>query len=494
VKLEQKTMIFSSLADLQRATPEQQGIASAAILQFIEALERQVDEIHSFMLLRHGSVVAEGWWSPYAPEHPHLLFSLSKSFTSTAVGLAIAEGRFSIDDPVLTFFPESTPAEADDRLAALCVRHLLSMSTGQAVDTWSYMVDRPDGDWIRGFLDVPVVHPPGSYFLYNTGATYMLSAIVQRTTGLKLIDYLQPRLFAPLAIERVTWQESPQGITAGGIGLSLRTEDVAKFGQLYLQKGVWEGQQILPQAWVEAATMPQISNSGGIQPDWTQGYGYQFWRCRHNAYRGDGVFGQYCIVMPDQDAVLAITGDIDVFEMQQPLNLVWDILLPAMYPAALLDDPTAQASLSRRLSELSRSPVQGQPTSSIASQISERTYAVDVNELGIETLSFHFSDRDYRVSIRTKEGDEIIHCGYGTWYSGPATALFCQPLLFERTPITTSGAWTTDETFTMIVRLVETPFYHTLVCHFAGDELLIETQINVSLESMKPLMLFAKRL
>lgn len=487
-------MISSSQADLQRATPESQGITSAAVLQFIDALDSQIDEIHSVMLLRHGRVVAEGWWSPYSPKVPHLLFSLSKSFTSTAVGLAIAEGRFSIDDPVLTFFPEYTSVEADERLATMRVRHLLSMSTGQAVDAWSYMVDRPDGDWIRGFLDVPIVHEPGTAFLYNTGATYMLSAIVQKTTGLKLIDYLQPRLFAPLGIERVAWQESPQGITAGGIGLSLRTEDVAKFGQLYLQKGVWQGRQILHDSWIEVATSPQISNSGGVQPDWTQGYGYQFWRCRHNAYRGDGVFGQYCVVMPDQDAVLAITSGIDVFDMQQPLNFVWDILLPAMGPAALPDDPAAQEALSQRLSALHLPPVQGMPISPIAPQISGQTYTVDGNELGIETLSFRFSEGICVVSMRTQAGDERIPCGSGTWHPANSTDLFHQPLLFDRTPIATSGAWTAEETFSMIIRLVETPFYHTLVCHFAGDEILIETQVNVSLESMKPLMLFAKRL
>src|SRR5438093_7250369 len=134
------------------------------------------------MLLRHGSVVAEGWWSPCGREHPHLLFSLSKSFTSTAVGLAVTEGRFSIDDPVLSFFQDETPAAVSEFLAAMRVQHLLSMSTGQALDTWTYMVDRSDGNWIKGFLDVPVLYAPGTRFVYNTGATYMLAAIVQKTT------------------------------------------------------------------------------------------------------------------------------------------------------------------------------------------------------------------------------------------------------------------------------------------------------------------------
>jgi CubicO group peptidase (beta-lactamase class C family) len=476
--------------DLPRTSPERQGMASSVILHFVDALESQIHEIHSFMLLRHGSVIAEGWWSPYGHNHPHFLFSLSKSFTSTAVGLAVTEGRFSIDDPVLTFFPEDTPAEVSDGLMAMCVRHLLSMSTGQAVDTWSYMVGRPDGNWINGFLDVPVLHAPGTHFVYNTGATYMLSAIVQKTTGMKLVDYLEPRLFEALGIQNATWQESPQGITAGGIGLSLKTEDVARFGQLYLQKGSWQGRQILPATWVNEATSSQISKSSGMQIEWTQGYGYQFWRCRHGAYRGDGVFGQYCIVMPEQDAVLAITSGLDIFDMQQPLNLVWDILLPAMRSDSLPDDTATHEILAERLSTLAMQVVQGQSSSPVASQVSGRTYAVDRNALNIETMTLDFTESGCTVRVITPAGEETIACGYGTWLLGE-TSLFSQPLLFDRTPTAASGAWTADSIFTMVVRLYETPFFHTFVYHFVGDEMMVEIQVNVSLESLKPLLLTA---
>ncbi len=483
-------MVSTVGSDLQRSSPERQGIASSAVLQFVEALESQIHEIHSFMLLRHGSVIAEGWWSPYASEHPHLLFSLSKSFTSTAVGLAITEGYFSIDDPVLSFFPDDTPADVSDSLAAMRVRHLLSMSTGQAVDTWSYMVDRADGNWIKGFLDVPVLHAPGSHFVYNTGATYMLSAIVQKTTGMKLVDYLEPRLFEELGIKNATWQDSPQGISAGGIGLSLKTEDVARFGQLYLQNGMWQGRQLLPADWVKEATNSQVPKSNGMQLDWKQGYGYQFWRSRHGTYRGDGVFGQYCIVMPEQDAVLAMTSGIDIFDMQQPLDLVWDILLPAMRADSLPDDTTGHAILSERLSKLAMPLVQGQATCPTASQVSGRRYAVDANELNIESMRFDFTASGCTVSVKTAAGEDILPCGYGTWQQGE-THLFSQPLLFDRTPTAISGAWTSDGSYTMIVRLYETPFFYTFACHFVGDEMMVEIQVNVSLESMKPLLLTA---
>ncbi len=479
--------------NLIRTSPEQQGLASTAVLEFIQALDSQIQELHSFMLLRHGCILAEGWWSPYKREHSHMLFSLSKSFTSTAVGLAVAEGYFSIDDPVLPFFPEQAPTEASDFLALMCVRHLLTMTTGHTEDTWSTMSERQDGNWIKAFFDVPLSHPPGTHFLYNTGATYILAAIVQKTTGMKLVEYLTPRLFEPLSIENATWQESPQGIALGGIGLSLKTEDIARFGQLYLQKGIWQGKQILPEAWITEATSHQISTGESMYDDWSQGYGYQFWRCQHGAYRGDGVFGQYCIVMPEQGVVLAMTGGMDVFDMQRPLDLIWELLLPAVGTEPLAEDAVSHQRLTEKLSGLALHPVQGQAASSISAQASGQAYKADVNEMGIETIALHFSDSGCTVSLKTAEDEEIIPCGYGMWQPGQ-TRLFQGSWVSGITPTYATGAWTANDTFMMVIRLYETPFFHTLVFHFDEDEIIIETWVNASLESTNKLLLTAHRM
>src|SRR5438309_10018930 len=318
---------------LPRIRPEAVGIAPAALLAFVDAAEQKVGGLHSFMLLRHGQVAAEGWWSPYAPQHAHMLFSLSKSFTSTALGLAISEGRLTLDAPVLSFFSSDAPAKVSENLATMRVRHLLTMSTGHDKDATGPTTSAPDGNWVKAFLALPVEHPPGTHFVYNSAASYMLSAIVQQLTGITLLEYLRPRLFGPLGIEGATWETCPRGINKGGWGLSVKTEDIARFGQLYLQKGQWKGRQLVPESWVAEATSKQISNGTGETSDWTQGYGYQFWRCRHGAYRGDGAFGQYCLVMPQQDAVLAITSGVG--DMQAVLNAVWDHLLPAMQQDAL---------------------------------------------------------------------------------------------------------------------------------------------------------------
>jgi CubicO group peptidase (beta-lactamase class C family) len=336
-------------ASLPRSSPESQGVDSKEILAFIETANQQVDSMHSFMLVRHGHVVAEAWWAPETAEKPHVLWSLSKSFTSTAVGLAVADGKLSIDDPVLNFFPDEAPAEPSPNLKAMRVRDLLTMSTGHQDEVNLSTAT----DWARAFLAHPVPHKPGTHFRYNTPATYMLSAIVQKVTGQSVRDYLQARLFEPLGIEQPRWDSSPQDISIGGYGLFLRTEDIAKFGQLFLQKGEWQGKQLVPAEWIEQATSKQVSNGSDPERDWDQGYGFQFWRCRHSAFRGDGKDGQFCIVLPEQDLVIAITANTR--DMQGELNLVWDKLLPALHDNPLPANPGENAKLQAVIENLKAS-------------------------------------------------------------------------------------------------------------------------------------------
>ncbi|HMH59176.1 MAG TPA: serine hydrolase [Galbitalea sp.] len=313
---------------LPRDTLDAQNVRAAGIRDFTDALE-SLDSVHSFMLVRHGSVVAEQWWSPGRPDVPAHIWSLSKSFTSSAVGLAIAEGRLALTDRVVELLPDKAPREIDERLARLTVRDLLTMTTGHAAESLPEDERLTGPRWAEHILAQPLEFEPGTHFQYNSGATYLLSAILQSLTGLTLLEYLTPRLFEPLGIESPTWLLSPEGVNAGGWGLSLRTEDIAKFGQLYLRHGEWNGKRLIPSEWTDEATKRQVSNGDPHEPnDWTQGYGYQFWRCRFGAFRGDGKLGQFCVVMPDEDAVLVLTGDLE--DMAAELNLVWKRLLPAL--------------------------------------------------------------------------------------------------------------------------------------------------------------------
>src|SRR6187455_1693762 len=299
----QRANVVSQTVKLPRSTPEAEGVSSKGIMEFLDAISNSKHEMHSIMILRHGKVIAEGWWNPYRPDLKHTLYSLSKSFTSTAVGFAVAEKKLSVNDKVTSFFPNKLPATISTFLTDLKIRDLLSMTAGQDPDPTGPVV--VTNDWIRSFFATPVLNKPGAVFLYNSAATYMLSAIVQKVTGEKIIDYLTPRLFKPLGIVGMDWETDLMGTNTGGWGLRVKTEDIARFAQLYLQKGKWNDQQILPAQWVEEATTFKIDTAPGVaqskkdSSDWMQGYCYQFWRSRHNSFRGDGAFGQYALVLPE---------------------------------------------------------------------------------------------------------------------------------------------------------------------------------------------------
>jgi CubicO group peptidase (beta-lactamase class C family) len=461
---------------LPRSTPERQGVASSAILGFVEAVDSRIDSLHSVMIVRHGQVVAEGWWAPYSAESRHELYSLSKSFTSTAVGLAIAEGKMTRDEPVLAAFPGDAPDNPSNNLKAMRIRDLLRMSAGhQAEPKLS-----PDVISSKNFLAHPVPFKPGTHFLYNTPATFMASAMVQKATGQTVLDYLKPRLFEPLGIADPTWDANFQGISLGGYGLSLKTEDIAKFGQLLIQKGNWQGKQLVPAAWVEEATARQTSNGSSPNSDWEQGYGYQFWRCRHNAFRGDGAFGQFCLVLPDQDAVVAITSGTN--DLQGVLNLVWDKLLPAFAPAALPDDNEAAARLAAKLRSLTIRKPQGPATSPTLDRVAGKTYAFASNDKKLESARVEAGATPGDIAIITKIDGQERRIEVGTdWKKGtiPAPTNAGITRVEGTRAIAAAGAWTAEDTYTARVVLYETPFITTLTLRFTGDELAYDSQVNV---------------
>lgn len=462
-------------SSLPRTTPEAQGIPSATIHAFIESAEAQIHELHSFMLVRHGAVVGEGWWSPYRADAPHILYSLSKSFTSSAIGLLVMDGKLSVEDKLIDLFPDDLPATVSDNLAAMRVHDLLSMSTGHETEPDV----RTNRNWVKGFLAHPVVYQPGTHFLYNSIATYMQSAIVQKITGTRLLDFLQPRLLEPLGITGATWELSPQGINTGGWGLKIKTEDIARFGQMYLQKGVWNGKRILSEDWIARATSKQIDNGNDPNSDWAQGYGYQFWRCRHGAYRGDGAFGQYCIVMPEQDVVLAITSGVS--DMQQVMNLIWDCLLPAMGDAPLPENAVDYGALAQKQASLKLLPPAGDAAPTVI--VSDKPYRAESNPIGLERVAFDFSAAQPVITLTLPEGEQRLVCGAGEWQPAAAPPFnFTQPpfLMLYPEPIVASGVWTAGDTFTVTVRMVQTPFYLTLTFRFSAKQVTLDVDRNVA--------------
>jgi hypothetical protein len=422
--------------------------------------------------------VAEGWWNPYRRDDPHVLYSLTKSFTSTAVGLAVAEGKLNLDDTVLSFFPEDGPAQPSDNLEAMRVRDLLSMSTGHHADVIErFPYTSPDVSQTRVFLSLPVSHKPGTHFVYNTPASHMLSEIVQKATGTSVMEYLRPRLFEPLGIRNPRWEATPRGVTLGGYGLSATTEDIARFGLLYLRQGEWNGRRLLPAEWVSAATSRQASNGSNPASDWDQGYGYQFWRSRHGFYRGDGAFGQYCLVLPEHDAVIAITSGVR--NMQAVLNLAWEHLLPGFEPARLPADAAAQARLAKKLANLTLPPQAGRPTSPVAREVSGQMYELPKNEDGLEAVGLE-AGAETTLVVRSGGRDQRVPVGAGEWRRG-GTLLAGGPPLGGRVeqPVAATGAWTADDTFTARVCLYETPFCATMSLWFTGRALVFDHEMNV---------------
>lgn len=320
---------------LPRSTPEKEGVSSKNINDYLNAVKENNQDLHSLMIVRHGKVVASCWFGDNATGKNHIMNSVSKTFTSMAVGFAVAESRLKLNDKVISFFPDDLPEKISPFLAELKIQDLLTMTVGHSTDPTGKIRDG-NKTWEREFLATPIEAKPGTKFVYNSLATYMLSAILQKITGEKLIDYLYPRLFRPLGIIGAEWETNPSGVNTGGWGLYIKTEDMAKLGQFLLQKGNWNGKQLLPCKWIDDAISAKTFQSPvWVSPDtkaedsdWIQGYGYQMWRCRHNAFRADGAYGQFIIVIPDKDAVIVTTANIS--DMQSEINLIWKYLLTAL--------------------------------------------------------------------------------------------------------------------------------------------------------------------
>ena len=471
---------------LSRSNPEVEGVSSEGINNFIEAVSKSKHELHSFMILRHGKVVSEGWWNPYRNDLKHTLYSCSKSFTATAIGFAVSERKLTVNDKVISFFPEDLPDQISPNLAELKIKDLLSMSVGHEKEP-SNIISTSD-NWVKEFLNTPIKYQPGTKFLYNSPATYMLSAIVQKVTGQRVIDYLKPRLFDPLGISGIDWEIDPKGINTGGWGLRLKTEDMAKFGQLFLQKGKWNGKQILPASWVEeASTMkilqdPNATQSRKDSSDWLQGYCYQMWRCRNNGYRADGANGQFIIVLPDKDAVIAITAEAP--DMQGEINLIWKHLLPAFEDKKLPSNPKLMASLKEKASSLYLPTLSRNVHSAMESNISGKNYSMIAGEKTFEGASFEFKNDICYLSLKTDSVTHRIPFGFGKWELSETTKF--GPYLVARAKANRVGlpifkvagsyGWKDEKTIEMTLRYIESPHTETITCTFEDEKVSVDFQ------------------
>ena len=308
-----------------------------AFAQCIEDM-KEAGELHSMMVLRHGTVIGEHF---AVPDSAHILWSVSKTFTAAAVGIAIKEGLLTLDEHLVDIFPDELPDEPQEALGRITVRHLLTMNSGQDGDPIDDFRGKLPSGWVKAFMERPIQFEPGSCFSYNSMCAYMLSAAIQRRSGLKLVDYLETRLWKPLGIEHPVWDESPDGVNVGGWGLHLHTEEMARFGQCLLDGGKFGGRQVIPADWVAEMTARQVESSfpgiNSVEAErrgmdhnnhWRQGYGYQMWRCMDGGVRADGARGQFIILLPDKDAVIVTTAQID--NMFLEIGLIWKYIYPVL--------------------------------------------------------------------------------------------------------------------------------------------------------------------
>ena len=463
---------------LPRSSPESQGVDSAGLLTFVEALESEVDAVHSIMLVRHGQVLAEGWWGPYAAEDWHVLYSVTKSFTSTAVGFAQQEGLLDITDHVLDYFPESAPTEPAGGMAQMRIRDLLTMATGHEDDTMPRLRESPDDGWVKTFLATEVEHRPGIHFRYNSGASHVLAALVQTVSGETVAEFLRPRLFEPLEIGEVLWGSSPGGVNLGAGGLNLRTEDLAKFGQLFLQQGRWGREQLLDASWIEAASARQVSSGGDPGSNWDAGYGYQFWRNKVSGYRADGAQGQFVFVLPEYDVVLAVTSGTG--NTNGVMEMVWQHLLPALRYVVLPENDTARTELEAKLASLTLALPTGAPASPRSEQVSGVRYELEENEQGLTAVTVDFSTASPLIEFEDASGRHAITCGVGEWLRGRTGFRERISMLWNvaEQGIAASAAWSDEDTFVAKLCFTDTPYTITATFKFTGDELTLDMVHN----------------
>jgi CubicO group peptidase (beta-lactamase class C family) len=402
------------------------------------------------------------------------MHSVAKSFTACAIGMALAEGRFALSDKVVGFFPEYVPANPGEYLAAMTVEDLLTMRTGHAEETSGSRWRGLRSSWIAEFFKIPVVHRPGTVYKYTSAASYMLSAILTRTSGERLHDYLRPRLFEPLGISGETWDTGPDGINPGGNGLTCRTVDMLKLGILHAQKGVWQGRRLLSERWVDTATRAHTK----------EGYGYHWMSGPERTFCAMGVFGQLLVVFPDHEAALALTAAVN------GVNACSGTLLPRVHkylPGVFTANAGEQRAAEERLQARSARVATILPVTSAATPSSGRQgrleYRMDANPLGVSAVRLSLTSNTCALHLECAQGEHAIEMGLDQWLEGEASVP--APELhhgyeMRRARVVAAARWTDPDTLEMTWIFVESAFRDTVVCRFEGDRIRYSRHTNVN--------------
>lgn len=466
----------SYIDGLPRSTPEAQGVSSEAIAQAFKKLEDKGYEVHGLMIMRHGQVIAEHWWAPFAPETQHAMYSATKTFTGCAVGFAVQEGLLKVSDKVISFFPELLPKEMPQYLEDLTVEHLLTMSCGHASTRYA----GSGAEQIRNFLATPFSSKPGTVFFYDVACSHVLSHILTRVTGVSTYEYLKPRLLDKLGIIDPVWEMDLDGVNMGNGGTHMRTSDLAKLGQFLLNGGSWNGEQLLNKDWVKAQTTPHIfqrpelSEEENMKDDGGQGYGYQTWMGRHGSYRAIGGCNQLAMVIPEYDVVVASTGFV---RDEAGFNQVFYELLEGMSDKKL--KPNKGFDLNAAIADYAYPAPYADAGSALALRNCTKIYRIYQNELGITGVSFRFdASGNCTVTMETASAVHNHKYGLGSWKMGSTDRRLPQQLSYpnpmESTTVQTAGycAWTAEGVLsTTLLSMFNVNSVEIIEYEFSGNEL-----------------------
>lgn len=455
-------------------SPEFHGVPSSALLNFINALDK-LEFLHGITIFRHGEAILQASWKPYSPDIPHHLFSLSKSFVSCAIGFALQDGRLSFTDTLGALFPEyATLPTVSEETKSITVKDLLTMRSGQGECHLGQFIVFPSKEgktFAQQYMEVPLKWKPGEMFNYNSGNTYMLSAIIQKLYGMNVVEFLYPRLFEPLGIEKPYWQQSPEGVKYGGWGLFLTLEDISKFTKLISEGGVWEGKQILPADYLKEATSFHSDNSFNNNRDWENGYGYQFWRCSHEgAFRGDGACGQYALVIPDYDMAIATQAGLPM--MGKILIEIWDNLLPSIKTdKPIIPVPADQQALAEKLASLELPKPQG----GFRAGVQNGKFLLEKNTIGFDSVECQFQAAGGELILTRGEKSFTLPFGYGKWLCGDAPQIYND----LGGKVALAGAWENESTLLLNMAFLNEPTFAKYRLEFNGDSITINRNFHL---------------
>lgn len=461
-----------------RVLPEKEGIPSLLLCNMMNRWENQLCHVHGYMILRHGKVVAEVYKHPYSKESRRIVHSVSKTFTATAIGIAVEEGVMNLDDKVISFFPEYNLSEnCSGYLQKMTIRHLLTMTTGHGKDSIFSIIGKEIPMW-QAFLDMSIAYEPGTRFVYDSGATYMLSKILTIATGEMLYDYLNKRLFIPLEIEDIKW-DVMEDINTGGWGACVSVEDMAKLGQLFLQKGMWNGKRILSEKWVSEAAGPHIeTKQAHTCKDWKVGYGYQMWRCtREDCYRADGAFGQYILVLPPKDMSVVIWSE-DAFS-QDMLDAFWEEVYDKVTDDVLGVDGIAYEEYRKKCIDWAAPKVYHASCSYLEMTIQGKEFKSREKQADdIEGMKFSFSgDGQLRLELKKGGNSTTIYANNKYAYIGQTNINFdiasfiCLGKMKEtEKKYAAVYEWATDHTLKIHVIWRDTAHFTDITCIFTDTQ------------------------